>query len=166
MSWIKLLPNICTATNLLLGVIALANVFEGNYNLSIILIIIAALIDRADGMVARRYNATSAFGKEFDSLADLISFGVAPGALLYSSVAEKWGIVALICFGLFVLCGGLRLARYNLSESPSYFQGVPITIAGSLLAIIIYLQPGRTIVLASGFLLALAMISNIRIPRI
>lgn len=160
------MPNICTAANLLLGVIALANVFGCNYNLSVVLILIAAIIDRADGMLARHYNAVTEFGKEFDSLADLVSFGVAPGALLYSTVAGEWSPAALVCFGAFALCGGLRLARYNLCESPAYFQGVPITIAGSLLAIIIYFQPGQAFILGSGFLLALAMISNIRIPKI
>ncbi|MDD4170518.1 MAG: CDP-diacylglycerol--serine O-phosphatidyltransferase [Desulfotomaculaceae bacterium] len=160
------MPNICTAINLLLGVVALANMFDGNYNVSIVLILIAALIDRFDGIVARRYHAASTFGKEFDSLADLISFGVAPGALMYCSVGGMWGIVALFLFGLFALCGGLRLARYNLSENPSYFQGVPITLAGSILVIIIYFQPGSALILVSSFLLALAMISNIRIPKI
>lgn len=166
MSRIELLPNVFTAANMLLGVVALAGVFEQNYNLSIILILVAAIIDRFDGRLARHYNTASAFGKELDSLADLVSFGVAPGALLYVMTAEKWGVAALVCFGLFTLCGGLRLARYNLSVNPAYFLGVPITLAGSLLAVIIYFRPAPAVLLAAGVLLALAMISAIRIPKI
>ncbi|OPY58093.1 MAG: Phosphatidylcholine synthase [Pelotomaculum sp. PtaU1.Bin035] len=166
MTRIEIVPNICTAANLLLGVTALANVLDHNYNASVVLIILAALTDRVDGMLARHYNAVSAFGKEFDSLADLISFGVAPAALSYSYLMEKWSLAGLVCFGFFTLCGSLRLARFNISGNPSYFQGVPITVAGSVLAIIVLLIPNPVAILASGFILALAMISTVHIPKI
>jgi len=165
-SKIEILPNICTAANMLLGVTALAKVLDHNYHLSIILIILAALTDRVDGILARHCKAVSAFGKEFDSLADLISFGVAPAALLYSSMTNNWSLAGLVCFGFFTLCGGLRLARFNISNNPSFFQGVPITIAGSILAIIVFLVDNPAVLLASGFILALAMISTVRIPKI
>jgi len=165
-SRIEIIPHICTAANLLLGVIALANIINHNYQLSTILIILAALMDRFDGILARRYNTVSAFGKEFDSLSDIVSFGVAPAALMYSSLVEIWSLAGLVCFCIFILCGGLRLARYNVSNTSSFFQGVPITICGAILAIIVLLVPNHTVVLASSFILALAMISTIRVPKI
>ncbi|MCG9969387.1 CDP-diacylglycerol--serine O-phosphatidyltransferase [Pelotomaculum terephthalicicum JT] len=159
-------PNICTAANLLLGVVALANTLNHNYTLSTILIILAALLDRFDGMLARRYNAVSAFGKEFDSLADLVSFGVAPAALMYSSMAGNWSLAGLVCFCIFTLCGGLRLARYNVTCTSSFFQGLPITVCGTALAVMVLLVPNHMVILAASFILALAMISTIRIPKI
>lgn len=166
MSRIEIVPNICTAANLLLGVVALANTLSHNYTMSIILIILAALMDRFDGMLARRYNATSAFGKEFDSLADMVSFGIAPAALMYNSVAGNWSLTGLVCFCIFTLCGGLRLARYNVSCTSSFFQGIPITVCGTTLAIIVLLIPNHIVILVASFILALAMISTIRIPKI
>lgn len=166
MSRVEIIPNLCTAANLLLGIMAIAVVINHNSQLSVFLIVLAAILDRADGILARRYNAVSAFGKEFDSLADLVSFGVAPAALLYSSVLEKWNAAGLACFALFTLCGAFRLARFNVSSSPSFFQGVPITIAGALLAVVVFLIPNPAAILAAGFLLSLAMVSSIRIPKI
>jgi len=165
-SRIEIVPQIFTAANLILGVIALANIFNHNYQLSIFLIILAALVDRFDGVLARRYNAVSVFGKEFDSLADMVSFGVAPAALMYSSLAGKWSLVGLVCFSIFTLCGGLRLARYNVSGTSSFFQGVPITICGSTLAVVVLLVHNHAVILASSFILSLAMISTVRIPKI
>jgi len=165
-SRIEIIPNICTAANMLLGVTAIAKVLDHNYHLSVILILLAAFTDRIDGILARHCNAVSAFGKEFDSLADLISFGVAPAVLLYSSMSNKWNLAGLVCFGVFTLCGGLRLARFNISSNPYFFQGVPITVAGSILAIIIFLVHNPAIIMVSGFILALAMISTVRIPKI
>lgn len=160
------IPNVCTAANLLLGVMAVAAVVHQEFRVSASFIILAALLDRADGILARRYNATSEFGKEFDSLADLVSFGVAPAALLYTSVMKNWNAAGLVCFALFTLCGAFRLARFNVTGSMPFFKGVPITVAGSLLAVVVVLIPNPLITLSSGVLLALAMISTVRIPKI
>lgn len=162
-----MLPNLCTAANLLLGVMAIAAVFQHNFELSVSLIIIAAILDRVDGVLARRYDAASAFGKEFDSLADLVSFGVAPSVLLYSSMTDQWHTAGLACFAFFTLCGAFRLARFNVSSDTSYFQGVPITIAGSVLAVlVILLRDFPAAILAAGIIISLTMISSIRIPKI
>lgn len=166
MSKIELIPNLCTAANLLLGVMAIAALINRNFQLSVILIVLAAVLDRADGILARRYNVVSAFGKEFDSLADLVSFGVAPAALSYSNMLEKWHAAGLACFALFTLCGAFRLARFNVSSNPSFFQGVPITIAGSILAVVVFLLPNPLLILALSVLLSVAMVSTIRIPKI
>lgn len=166
MSRTLLIPNLCTAVNLLLGVSAIAAVFNRNVQLGVVFIVLAAVLDRMDGILARRYNAVSDFGKEFDSLADLVSFGVAPASLLYLVLMEEWSTAGLVCFGLFTLCGALRLARFNVTGSTTHFQGVPITAAGSLLAVIIILIPNSAVILTAGILLSFAMISTIRIPKI
>lgn len=166
MNKIKIIPNVCTAANLLLGILALAYTLNHNYTVSVVLIALAALTDRIDGMLARRFDAESDFGKEFDSLADMVSFGVAPAALMYCSVVEKWSLAGLICFCTFILCGGVRLARYNVSGVSSFFQGVPITVCGTVLALIVLFIPNQIAVLITGFVLALAMVSKVRIPKI
>mgnify|MGYP005850239185 CR=1 FL=1 len=166
MSKIQILPNLCTAANLLLGVAALAAVMNQNFQLSVVLILLAAAFDRLDGILARRYNAASSFGKEFDSLSDLVSFGVAPASLLYRSLGWHLHIASLACFALFILCGAFRLARFNILNDPSHFLGVPITVAGSILAVAIFFIPNPIFIVALAVLLSLAMISTIRIPKI
>lgn len=166
MSRIEILPNLCTAANLLLGVMSIAAVFQHNFELSVSLIILAAVLDRVDGILARRYNAASAFGKEFDSLADLVSFGVAPAALLYSNMTDKWIPAGLACFAFFTLCGAFRLARFNVCSSSSFFQGLPITIGGAILAVVVILVHNPVAILTTGVIISLAMISTIRIPKI
>jgi len=146
---------------------AIAAVFQHHFELSVSLIIIAAVLDRFDGILARRYDAATAFGKEFDSLADLVSFGVAPAFLLYGNMTDKWHPAGLACFAFFTLCGAFRLARFNVTGGGSYFQGVPITIGGSILAVlVILLHNFPAFVIAAGIVASLAMVSTVRIPKI
>lgn len=166
MSRLELLPNLCTGANLLFGVLAIAAVFNHNFEMSVAFIILAAVLDRFDGILARHYNTVSAFGKELDSLADLVSFGVAPFALLYANMTEKWAYAGLACFAFFTLCGAFRLARYNISGSTTYFQGLPITIGGAILAVLVFLFHNPAVTLTSSIIIALMMISTIRIPKI
>jgi len=167
-SRLEILPNLCTAGNLLFGVAAIAAVQNHNPRLSVILIILAALLDRADGIVARRCNAATHFGKEFDSLADLVSFGVAPSLLVFDALHNSFPYPAMICFGLFTLCGAFRLARFNISSSisPSFFLGLPITVAGAVMAIVIALTSSPAVIIVSALLLSAAMASTIRIPKV
>jgi CDP-diacylglycerol--serine O-phosphatidyltransferase len=165
-SKLELLPNLCTAANLLLGVAAIAAVQNHNPRLSVILIILAALLDRADGFLARRCNAVTLFGKEFDSLADLVSFGVAPSALVYSALQNSWPYLGLVCFALFTLCGAYRLARFNILSNPSFFLGVPITVAGALMAIVIAITANPVVIISSALFLSAAMASTVRIPKV
>ncbi|NQS75820.1 MAG: CDP-diacylglycerol--serine O-phosphatidyltransferase [Peptococcaceae bacterium] len=164
---INALPNICTGGNLLFGVLAIAAVFNHNYVLATVLIILAAILDRLDGYLARRYNSSSDFGRELDSLADLVSFGVAPSVMLYAALAEKWHLLGLVGFAFFVLCGAFRLARYNISGSTDHFRGLPITAGGTTLAILMVLFfHNPPVILVASVIIALAMISSIPIPRI
>ena len=133
------IPNIFTFINLSFGILSLLATFEQEYLLSAIFIIIAALVDRYDGRVARFLNVSSDLGKELDSLADLVSFGVAPAILTFllynfSTLGPK-GILGYALLLTFPICGAFRLARYNASSFQGVFTGVPITIAGSIIAI-------------------------------
>ena len=110
---------------------------KGDFSLAAVVIIYAAVLDSLDGRIARMTNTMSKFGAEYDSLADLIAFGVAPSILAYSwalSGYGKWGWLASF---LFVVCGALRLARFNirigLAES-RVFNGLPIPGAASVIA--------------------------------
>lgn len=163
---IKIMPSVCTAGNLLCGVFALAAAFGQDYRRCVAFILAAALLDRLDGLVARRYNVTSSFGREFDSLADLVSFGVAPAALVYRLLAATWSVPALACFGAFVLCGAFRLARFNVTPGGAYFRGLPITAGGSLLAVAVLVIPSPAVAILSTAALSLAMVSSARVPKI
>lgn len=162
----EMIPNLCTAVNLLLGVTALAAIQNANPKLSAVFIVLAALTDRVDGLLARRLNVETAFGKEFDSLADLVSFGVAPSALAYSATVKLWPEIGLACFALFTLCGAFRLARFNISSHPSYFLGVPITVAGAILAVAVAIINIPAIIVTLTVLLSFAMVCSVRIPKI
>lgn len=175
------IPNALTISNLSLGIIAiLLAVTDSSNNLLIpasLLIIIAALADRFDGKVARYLGTSSEFGKELDSLSDLISFGVAPVIIAWKINFIGFGILGYILALIFPISGAYRLARYNSSEFSSVFKGIPITIAGTFLSInnifncseILKNRYGNihfyiTIILIIS--LSYLMISNIKIKKI
>jgi len=163
----KLIPSIFTLANLLVGVISLVLTMDNNFQLAAIMILFAMVLDGLDGRLARRLDATSPFGKELDSLADLVSFGVAPAILVYALKMREFGIVGLLVCLAFALCGAIRLARFNVLNISSYFVGVPITAAGSLVALTV-LVGNRLPSLAYPIimvLLAYLMVSNIKIPK-
>ena len=133
------IPNIFTFINLSCGVFSLLSTFEKQYVLASIFILIAGLVDRYDGRVARFLQVSSDLGKELDSLADLVSFGVAPSILVFLLfdfyTLGPAGILGILPLLLFPICGAFRLARYNASEFNGVFTGVPITVTGSALAL-------------------------------
>jgi CDP-diacylglycerol---serine O-phosphatidyltransferase len=132
----------------------------------------AAVFDTFDGLVARLMNATSEFGKEYDSLADVVTFGAAPAVLVYSWGLHQWGRLGGGIAFLFLVCGSLRLARFNIMTAKvdhRYFIGLPIPAAALTLAAIINFAPTpvqdrsfAAIMLVVTTLLALAMVSTIR----
>jgi CDP-diacylglycerol--serine O-phosphatidyltransferase len=130
------IPNIFTFCNLSFGMLSILFTLTGNTKTAVLMVIIAALIDRYDGRIARLVNASSPLGKELDSLADLISFGAAPAILSWSNFLIDYGVFGYIVSIIFPIAGAYRLARFNVAQSNDIFTGVPITIAGSLLAII------------------------------
>ncbi|MDA8126099.1 MAG: CDP-diacylglycerol--serine O-phosphatidyltransferase [Deltaproteobacteria bacterium] len=138
---IYVLPNLFTTANLFCGFYAAIAAMKGMYEIAAITILIAVVLDSLDGRIARMTHTTSKFGAEYDSLCDLVTFGVAPGLMVYSwslSSYGKWGWLAAF---LFAVCGALRLARFNVQIGiidGRVFNGLPI--------------PGGAAVVASGML--------------
>ncbi|MCX7749112.1 MAG: CDP-diacylglycerol--serine O-phosphatidyltransferase [Clostridia bacterium] len=135
------LPNILTLINLSLGVLAILFAVSNNSSQSLLinacfLVMVAALTDRFDGKVARMLDATSDFGKELDSLSDLVSFGIAPIVIAWKVTLFDMQILGYIIAIIFPLAGAFRLARYNITSFNNVFSGVPITVAGAFLSII------------------------------
>jgi CDP-diacylglycerol--serine O-phosphatidyltransferase len=170
---IYLLPNLFTTGSLFCGFYSIIASMKGEYFLAAVPILIAFVLDGLDGRIARMTNTTSKFGSEYDSLSDLVAFGVAPAILVYTwalSQFGKWGWIAAF---LFVVCGALRLARFNvqigLIES-KVFNGLPIPGAASVIAtgvLLFYYLGGEgnfndISVLVSVIVLSLLMVSSIK----
>jgi|YNPNPStandDraft_1061719.scaffolds.fasta_scaffold41398_1 CDP-diacylglycerol--serine O-phosphatidyltransferase len=171
---IYLLPNLFTSASLFAGFYSIIATVNGDFHRAAWAIVISMICDGADGRIARMTHTTSRFGIEYDSLADLIAFGIAPGMLAYQWALRpfgKWGWSASF---LFVICGALRLARFNvqIDTIESYtFNGLPIPASAGLVAATVLLaqefgweiQEGRHIVLLIVmFLLAVLMVSNVK----
>lgn len=144
---VLILPSLITVSSLFAGFMSIICSIKGNYELSVKYIALSFILDGLDGRVARKFNATSPFGMEFDSLCDLVAFGVAPSILVwawaFSSDLDEFGVLASF---LFVAGGAIRLARFNVStagESKSYFVGLPIPAAASCLASLVYAYPNE-----------------------
>lgn len=164
-------PCILTLLNLACGITALLFGINGKLDMALSMSFFALFFDAFDGRVARKLNATSEFGKELDSLADLVSFGVAPAIILYMNIFKDnpnsiFGYI--ICVG-FTLCGAIRLARFNVLNIKDHFVGVPIPAAGLviLLTTMVLKQhmndiTGSLIAILFSFL----MVSSIKIPKI
>lgn len=125
--------NIITITNMSFGGAAIMATLNESYSYSVLLIFIAAFLDRYDGKVARKFNQESELGKQLDSMADIISFGVAPALLMYEMALTDYGVTGMMMAVMYIAAGALRLARFNVMDSTGYFVGLPITAAGTLL---------------------------------
>ncbi len=137
MKKIYLLPNLFTLGNIFFGFFSIISSINGAYTRAAYVIIIAGFFDVFDGKIARATNSTSKFGVEFDSLADLVSFGVAPGVLAYLWALQPLGRFGWLGAFLFLVCGALRLARFNVQVevvSSERFVGLPIPCAAGMLA--------------------------------
>lgn len=130
------IPNMFTLFNLSLGVLSIINILAENYFLAALLILLAALMDRFDGKLARKFDAESDLGKELDSLCDLISFGVAPAILIWASHLIDYGVIGMAIIILFPIAGAYRLARYNVTEFEGVYMGIPITVSGGIVALV------------------------------
>ena len=130
------IADIFTVGNLCCGVLSIFLAIDGLFDLSALLLFLAVVFDVLDGKIAGLMNQKNLFGKQIDSMSDLVSFGVAPALLFYSLSSP--GILGIIVVLFFVACGMLRLARYNISEE-SGFEGVPITVNGVLFPLLFLL---------------------------
>ena len=133
-----ILPNILTLIGVCIGLSSIKFAFDGKFELSIIAVIVAAIIDGLDGRIARLIKGTSKVGKELDSLTDVISFGVAPAFIMYFWSLSEIGRVGWLISLIYVICVALRLARFNISSNEesswkdNFFEGVPSPAGGLL----------------------------------
>lgn len=134
---IYILPNLFTLGNLSLGYYSIICSLNGKFDISAYVILFAMLFDVLDGKIARLTHTTSRFGVEFDSLADLVSFGVAPALMMYLFALNKFGRIGWLLSLLPVVGGALRLARFNVQVSgseKSNFTGLPIPAAAGVIS--------------------------------
>ena len=167
-----ILPTLFTVGNLFCGYLSVWCSIRGTFQTAAILIIAAAVLDMLDGRIARLTNSASRFGEEYDSLADLVSFGIAPAVLAYS-----WGLADFHRLGwmasfLFVVCGSMRLARFNIQTrvtDKKYFIGLPIPAAAGTISTLVLATPERLVsrfwmvgLLVLTVVLSYLMISTLR----
>lgn len=191
----KQAANILTLTNFSLGVIAIMisstgvkffsfnpnSPFDPIFVLAASCILLASVLDRFDGKIARKTHTVTELGKQLDSLSDLVSFGVAPAIVFWQLQAQlsKGCFVLALLFVtslIFPICGAIRLAKFNIQEDPSFFIGIPITIAGALAAlsmIVLTIYPkhldSNWVTVAHGiFMLVLAylMVSKFKLKKV
>ncbi len=137
-----LLPNILTLGGVCLGISSIKFSIDGNFSLSVTLILLAAILDALDGRVARLIKGTSEFGKELDSLTDFVSFGIAPVFILYFWELSSYGKLGWAITLIYSVCCVLRLARFNLTKNNedhewknNFFEGVPSPAGGLIILI-------------------------------
>jgi len=171
---VYILPNMITTLSLFSGFMSILWSFEGNFYNAALAIIFAALMDGLDGKVARLTHTSSEFGVQFDSLADLIAFGMAPAFLMWQWQLDVFNRLGIAISFIFLACGALRLARFNVStvvQHKKFFIGLPIPAAGctiSAFALFYVYVPQSIIGIVPHFsliltlVLALLMVSRIR----
>ncbi len=164
----SIIPNAMTALNLVLGMFAIFSMLNDSFITASILIFSALVVDGLDGRVARFYGVSSEFGKELDSLCDLVSFGVAPALLAYLFSLQQYGLLGGFVAAAFATCGALRLARFNVNTGvvKGYFMGLPIPTAGCVVATFVMtgINPAAWMFLLFVTFFAYLMISTIRYP--
>jgi len=170
---IYILPNLVTAASLFAGFYSMVATLNGNYSSAAIWIFISAICDGLDGKVARMTGTTSKFGVEFDSLADLVAFGVTPAFLMYAWALKPFGRLGWVAAFLFLVCGALRLARFNVqvdTVESKRFVGLPIPAAATMVAstVLLFTHFGwpssykKFAIIAMIYLLAFLMVSSFR----
>ncbi len=171
---IYFLPNLMTTAALFAGFYAVIAGMNGHYEAGAVAIFIAMIFDGLDGRIARMTNSTSAFGAEYDSLADMVSFGLAPALLLYSWGVHEFGKLGWLAAFIYTAGAALRLARFNVqasSLSKKYFQGLPSPAAAALVAGWVWVIEHHALpwdvaahLIGAGLLVAagVLMVSNVR----
>ncbi len=168
-----ILPNLFTTANLFSGFYGIVSSINGQFVNAAVAVLVSCVFDILDGKVARFTRATSRFGMEYDSLADLVAFGVGPGLLMYLWALKPFGRLGWLAAFLFVACGALRLARFNVQAgqgSSKYFTGLPIPGAACMISTtVLFLlkvkgrdfDPTHVVFLVETYLLGFLMVSSI-----
>ena len=162
------LPNIVTFGNLLCGITAIMLATRGYFLAAPLVIFFAGALDVLDGVLARRFRGGDAFGEALDSLADIISFGIAPALLIYEGFLQPWPILGWVVAGGYAICGAWRLARFAAAEKTPFFQGLPITMAGMTVSAFLFYPnfwSPRAVAIFT-LILAVLMISHLRFPKV
>ncbi len=171
---VYLLPNLMTSASLFGGFYSIIASFDGHFERAAIAILISGVLDGLDGRIARLTGSSSKFGVEYDSLADLVAFGLAPGVLIFMWALRPFGRYGWLAAFLYVVCGALRLARFNVQITTiesKRFNGLPIPAAAALVSttvlLFFYLGRGEEMakhitILIVVYLLAFLMISNVK----
>jgi len=168
-----LIPNLITTGSLFAGFYAMVAAINGRFESAALAILISLVLDGLDGRLARLTHTTSGFGLQYDSLSDLVAFGVAPALLVYLWALKPYGRFGWVAAFLFVVCGALRLARFNVqtgSLDPRYFNGLPIPAAATFVAtgILFYHHLGdwaptrHVFILVMIYILSFLMVSNLK----
>lgn len=183
-TWRYVVPNAVTSASLVIGLMSMVAAVEGRFEAAGWLIVLCVLLDKLDGTFARLLGATSKFGTQLDSLADLVVFGVTPaGVVLLLARAEadvfapwsSWQWAMYACLALFVVASSLRLAKFNVlsdSDGPAIFYGMPTTLGGGTIGLLILVGLEhdlegllRTLPLVC-LVFGLMMVSNLPLPKI
>jgi len=173
-----MVPNLITVLAICAGLTGIRLAFEHRMELAVIMVLVAASLDAVDGRVARVLKASSKFGEQMDSLADIVNFGVAPGLVLYAYLLDGAGAIGWMAALLFAIACGLRLARFNVMlDDPNrpawqtdYFVGVPAPAGAVLVMLPIYLgflglEASRPLAFAAcAYTLAIAFLMVSRLP--
>ncbi len=166
------IPCIFTAANLFCGFAAIQFVISKDYIWAAWYIFFSMIFDIMDGRIARMTSGTSTFGAEFDSLADMVSFGVAPALLVYYRYMDTAGVTGITVAFIFVLCGALRLARFNIMPHTPYFLGLPIPGGAAFAASLVLfgtiydLDRYTSAITAAMLLTAALMVSTVPYPAL
>lgn len=173
-----IVPNVITVLAICAGLSGIRLAFENRFELAVAMVLVAAFLDGIDGRVARLMKATSKFGAQMDSLADIVNFGVAPALVLYAFVLDQARSLGWIAALIYVIAAGLRLARFNVmaerevkaSWQSEYFVGVPAPAGAMLVLLPMYLgllglAPDRVVALvSSGYTVLIAFLLVSRLP--
>lgn len=171
---IYVIPNLFTTANLFFGFYSVISSINGRWTNAAVAILLATVFDGLDGRVARMTNTQSRFGEEYDSMSDLVSFGMAPAILMYQWALIPFGRMGWLIAFFFLACAALRLTRFNVLKQFSekrYFQGLPSPVAAGTVATAVlfyheldltFLQTRKLYILSITSLLAVSMISNVR----
>jgi CDP-diacylglycerol--serine O-phosphatidyltransferase len=170
---IYILPSLFTTANLFAGFYAIVQAINGNFEYAPVAILIAMVLDTLDGRVARLTHTQSDFGAEYDSLVDMVSFGMAPALIMYQWALSGLGKLGWLAAFIFAAGAGLRLARFNTKlgvPDKRYFQGLPSPAAAGLVVGFVWVLysygvPGRDLsILAMAITIAagVLMVSNVR----
>ena len=171
---INILPSLFTTGNIFCGFYAFIAVLDGEFYVAAWAIVLATIFDGLDGRIARLTKTTSEFGEQYDSLADIISFGMAPAFLVYVWKLKPFGRIGWMAAFLFLICAAMRLARFNSMDSKmssDYFTGLPTPGSAAVIATIVifsedrFMDPIQPIFLVvTVYFLAFMMVSNISYP--